>query len=102
MSMRKSRSTVKAGSAVTCVCAAPLCIAGARMLARMGWQPGQGLGKQPGSAVLVLPQLKWDKTGLGGSTQVKQLGAPATRFRSAGVTLPPGAAAEPAAGSVEA
>ena len=66
------------------------------MLARMGWQPGQGLGKQPGSAVLVLPQLKWDKTGLGGSTHVKQLGAPATRFRSAGVTLPPGAAASAA------
>jgi hypothetical protein len=77
-------------------------------MARMGWQPGQGLGKQPSSAsaALVLPQLKWDKAGLGGSTHVRQLGAPATRFRSAGVTLPPraaaAAAAELAAGSAEA
>ena len=76
------------------------------MLARMGWQPGQGLGKQTGSAALVLPQLKWDKTGLGGSTHVKHLGAPTTRFRSAGTTLPSGpaeaVAAEPTAGSAEA
>ena len=38
-----------------CVCSNAV-HAGARMLARMGWQPGQGLGKQTGSAALVLPK----------------------------------------------
>ena len=74
--------------------------AGARMLAKMGWQPGQGLGRQPGSAALVLPRVKWDKGGLGSSAHVKRLGAYTTRFRCAGAE-PAGAALQLAAASSE-
>lgn len=57
---------------------------GHRVLAGMGWQPGQGLQHGGGSG-LVLPQLKWDKAGLGASTNVKLLGLGRTTFRRAGV-----------------
>lgn len=55
------------------------------MLASMGWAPGQGLGRQPGSGrtVPVLPVLKHGKGGLGSSAHVKRLGAQHTAFRRA-------------------
>lgn len=64
----------------------PPCNTGARLLAGMGWRPGQGLGRQPGSGGgLVLPALKWDKAGLGASAHIKRLAAPRTVFRKAAV-----------------
>lgn len=50
----------------------------------MGWQPGQGLGRSPDArTVPVLPQLKWDKGGIGASTHVRRLGPQAVTFRRA-------------------
>ncbi|PRW59654.1 angiogenic factor with G patch and FHA domains 1 isoform X1 [Chlorella sorokiniana] len=58
---------------------------GARMLASLGWVPGQGLGQQPGvgRTAPVLPVLKHDKGGLGSLAHVKRLGAQHTAFRRA-------------------
>lgn len=68
--------------------------AGARMLAGMGWQPGRGLGRQPGGGGgLVLPALKRDKVGLGASAHVKRLGVPRTIFRRAAAAAGGGAGA---------
>lgn len=54
------------------------------LLAGMGWQPGQGLGREASSsAALVLPALKFDKAGLGASVNVKRLGRAVTSFRRA-------------------
>lgn len=67
--------------------ALPPAPAGARMLASMGWGPGQGLGRQPSGShtAPVLPVLRQGKAGLGSSANVKQLGAPRTAFRRAAV-----------------
>ncbi len=55
------------------------------MLASMGWVPGQGLGRHPGSSrtAPVLPVLKHGKGGLGSSAHVKRLGKQHTAFRRA-------------------
>lgn len=71
------------------------------MLASMGWQVGQGLGKAEGGRVEpVLPQFKWDKAGLGSSTNVKRLRPQTTTFRratAAATTAANGAGASAAA-----
>ncbi|KAL4458534.1 hypothetical protein ABPG75_013399 [Micractinium tetrahymenae] len=77
--------------------AIPLDSLGARMLSSMGWRPAQGLGRAPGARTTpVLPQLKWDKGGLGASTHVKRLGPQATTFRRA--SAPAGSAGAAAQG----
>lgn len=58
--------------------------AGARLLSKMGWEVGSGLGKEgQGRALPILPTARPGKIGLGGVGNVRLLGAHTTRFRRA-------------------
>lgn len=55
-------------------------LAGAKMLASMGWRPGEHPANE---AAPVLPVLRWGRDGLGSNPQIKQLGVHRTTFRRA-------------------
>lgn len=67
------------------------CCAGAKLLAKMGWVRGEGLGAaHQGIATPLRPTVRRSKTGLGSNPFVKLMSTRTTHFRPAGV---PGAAA---------